>query len=347
MNKKKAPEPARTAPSRDMAPIVGHSAQRKFFRDLLVQNRFPSTLLLAGPGGVGKRRVALEIAHSLFCERGTWGGCGECRACALFEARNSTDLYQIDFAADDAGSVDEVRDLLYSLQLKNFSGKNRVIIFDNAHMMSVQATNILLKSLEEPRPNTYFILVSSSKARMLPTLLSRCQTTHFEALTADEMKKIISVDASLKPSSSDVPALSAADLDFAIQLADGSFDNFRSIATELPRAQEISKRINRIIDGDIPEATKLSTDIAKDKERIGEQFRLLTVLMREKMHHENSPAVLNRIATALQNCISAERYVLERNLSSAYLLSLIFTQLLPALPEQRGVEPLLIERVIV
>ncbi len=340
MNKRKgATAVSQKAAAPTYTPIVGHAAQRAFFKDLLRTDRFPSTLLLAGPGGIGKRRVGLEIAQSLFCEANVWGGCGKCKSCALFAAKNVADLYQIDFASADAGSVEDVRALLYSLQLKNFSGKNRVIIFDNAHLMSTPVTNILLKSLEEPRPSTYFILISSSKARMLPTLLSRCQTTHFEALSEAEMREVIKA--------SGASTLSAADQDFAVRLSDGSFDNHKSIVEELARAKEIAERLDKIIDGDIPEATRLSGELAKEKERIGDHLRLLTVMMRDKLRSETSRPALRRIATGLQNCVAAERFVLDRNLSAGYLLSLIFTQLLPALPEQRDAEPLLIEHVIV
>lgn len=340
--KKKLPAPmVNNAPPGQSHEIVGHSVQRGFFRDLHTRKRFPSTVLLAGPGGIGKRMVASEIARTLFCEQGTWGGCSECHSCSLFDASNIPDLYRVNFADDSSGSVEAVRELLYSLQLKSFGGRNRVVIFDNAHLMSVQVTNLLLKTLEEPRPDTYFILISSSKARMLPTLISRSQVTHFESLNAKEMQQIVRNQPDIIPAEID-----ASEHELIIQLSDGSFESLASLCHELPRARDISGRIDKILAGDIPEATRLAAELAKEKDRIGDILRLLTVLMRTKLHTVKLPEQLHRIAVGLHNCVSAERLVLERNLSAGYLLSLLMTQLLPKNGEA-GAEPWLIEQVVV
>lgn len=320
---------------------MGHREQRKFFHDLFTKGRFPSTLLLAGTGGIGKRLVAEEIAQTLFCEQAAWGGCQECHQCHLFNASNIADFYQLNFADDHQSSIEHVRELLYSLQLKSFAGKNRVVLFDNTHLMSVQINNLLLKTLEEPRPDTYFILVTSSKARMLPTLLSRSQVTNFESLAVDEMQRIIQNDPTIIPAE-----IAASEYKLIIQLADGSFESVASLCQELPRAREISDRIDKILEGDIPEATRLAGELAKEKDRIAEVLRLLTVLIRTKLHAAKVPTQQHRIAVGLHNCVTAERLVLERNLSANYLLSFLMTQLLPNnfLP---GIEPLLIEQVVV
>lgn len=324
------------------ADIVGHSAQRKFFKKLFEKNIFPSTLLLAGPGGVGKGMVAEEIARALFCDKTEWSGCGTCHSCTLFQAQTIPDFYTIDFAAEDSGSVEHVRELLYSLQLKSFSGKNRVVIFSNAHLMSTQVTNALLKSLEEPRPNTYFILTTSSKARLLPTLLSRCQTSHFDTLSREEMLDIIKKTPEIIPA--EIPA---KEHELLITLADGSFENLQSIAQEFSQAKDISKRLDSIIDGAVPETVKLAGELARNKEHIGDPLRLLVVLMRAKLQENYATATYRRVAVGLQNCISAERYVLERNLAANYVLSLLLTQLLPPGRGQANVEPLLLENVLV
>lgn len=339
--KKPATREAENSQTRHQVQIIGHTEQRAFFQELFRRQRLPSTLLLAGPGGVGKRLVARELAQSLFCEKGVWGGCQECHPCSLFAHSSLPDLYSIDLASDVAGSVDGMRELLYSLQLRSFGGKNRVVLIDNAHLMSVQVTNLLLKTLEEPRPDTYFIMISSSKARMLPTLLSRSQVTHFESLSHQEMLRIVQQTPDLIPA--EVPASEYA---LIVQLSDGSFENLASLCHELPRAREISGRIDRIIEGDIPEATRLAAEIAKEKDRANDMLRLLTVLMRTKLHTAKAGEQQHRIAVALHNCVSAERLVFERNLSAGYLLSLMMTQLLPK-SGRAGVEPWLIEQVVV
>jgi DNA polymerase III delta prime subunit len=319
--------------------LIGHATQRAFFNNLHSNNRLPSTLLLTGPGGVGKSLVAKEIALSLFCEKSSWGGCKTCPSCLVYMHGNTPDLYQVNFDDHTAAAIENVRELLYSLQLKSFAGKNRVVIFNNAHLMSVQVTNLLLKQLEEPRPNTFFILVSSSKARMLPTLLSRCQTTHFDALSISEIEQVLVQNPSLMPAD-----VSISDRKLLLELADGSLENLASLSQELPRAKSIEERIENILTGDTPEATKLSSELAKDKDNIERTLRLIVILLRTKLLETTDLCKKNRLAHALQNAISSERLALDRNLAPSYLFSLMMTQLLP-LP--RGAEPLLIDNVVV
>ena len=263
-DKKPSSQQASLGVSKPPSPLttVGHKTQRAFFEHLIERNRLPSTMLLAGPGGIGKRRIAQEMAQSLFCEKHLWSGCGICHSCKLFEARNTPDLYQLDFTDSEQASIERVRELLYSLQLKSFAGTQRVVIFDNAHLMSNAVTNVLLKTLEEPRPNTYFLLITSSKARMLPTLLSRSQVIHFSHLSRDEIDEILSTTPGLINTS-----ISPEQRELLIDLTDGSLEGLSAMSDDLPHAQSLSERIDVIVKGEGADVTKLASELGKDKEK--------------------------------------------------------------------------------
>jgi DNA polymerase-3 subunit delta' len=340
-DKKSTPLQASLSISKPPSPLitVGHKTQRTFFEHLIERNRLPSTILLAGPGGIGKRRIAQEMAQSLFCEKHVWAGCGTCHSCTLFKAHNTPDLYQLDFADAEQASIERVRELLYSLQLKSFAGTQRVVIFDNAHLMSNAVTNVLLKTLEEPRPNTYFLLISSSKARMLPTLLSRSQVVHFSHLNRNEIDEILNTTPSLINTS-----INSEQRELLIDLTDGSLEGLATMSDDLPLAQSLSERIDAIVKGEAADVTKLASELGKDKDKLPQTFRLLTVLLRSKIYKALDSRTKSVFAYALQNCISCERLALERNLSAHYLFTTLFAQLTP-LTEFR--EPILIENVVV
>lgn len=171
--------------------VVGHEAEiSKLFR-LKKSSRWPHAIMFVGPSGIGKKKLALAFAQSLVCEEST-EGCGVCGACLRIEKMQSESLTILE--PDPALSkpvikVEPVRDLLESLSLASI-GKSRVVIIDQAHTLNVQASNALLKTLEEPAENIFFILIANDVQQFLPTIRSRTQVMRFSALTYDQVKKV-------------------------------------------------------------------------------------------------------------------------------------------------------------
>ena len=145
----------------------------------------PHALAFAGPSGIGKKRVALAFAQALICERAD-RPCGECGPCRRVASLQSESLLMIE---PEKGTIklESTRQILEFLTLQRI-GRARVIIIDCAQAMNPQATNALLKVLEEPPPETYFILVVSELSQLLPTLRSRVQVLRFSPLTDEQMK---------------------------------------------------------------------------------------------------------------------------------------------------------------
>ncbi|MDH5765162.1 MAG: DNA polymerase III subunit delta' [Gammaproteobacteria bacterium] len=150
--------------------------------DLKQQDRLPHALLFKGMAGTGKYDFACQFARALLCKRVDSKGqaCGQCDACQLIEAGTHPDFLQL--APEEPGKaikVDEVRSLCQEMQLTSQYGGYKLVIINHADSMNINASNSLLKTLEEPTANSILILVSSSPHRLPITIRSRCQNVMF------------------------------------------------------------------------------------------------------------------------------------------------------------------------
>jgi DNA polymerase-3 subunit delta' len=174
------------APPRAAAPPVVHPWLEPLARDLMARRaRFPHGVLLTGPEGVGKRDLALVLAQSLLCEQPTPEGlaCNACASCHYVAAGQHPDLRLVEpVDVDDDGTVtptewiavDKVRALIEWAQLTSHRRVAKVAIIAPAERMNAAAANALLKTLEEPPPSTYLLLVAHQPGRLPPTIVSRC-----------------------------------------------------------------------------------------------------------------------------------------------------------------------------
>ena len=145
------------------------------------EKRLPHALLLTGPDGMGKRAFALTFAKSLLCHAAIeFKACGKCNACQLFNANTHPDLYWI--APEEEGKaikVDQIREMTEKNSLTAHLSSYKIHLITEADRMNIAASNSLLKTLEEPSPNSLIILISSSPELLSATIKSRCQTVKF------------------------------------------------------------------------------------------------------------------------------------------------------------------------
>lgn len=167
--------------------VIGHRAiWQNLLHQLQVQH-VPHAMAFAGPTGIGKRRVAWAFAQALVCEReAAVAPCGECPTCKRVENQQSESVL---FVEPQKGTIklESTQQVLQFLNLRRL-GKARAVIIDGAQSMNPQAANALLKVIEEPPEQTYFLLLVSEWSQLLPTLRSRLQMLRFSPLSEVEMK---------------------------------------------------------------------------------------------------------------------------------------------------------------
>jgi DNA polymerase-3 subunit delta' len=178
--------------------VVGHERVRSLLARSILAGRLPHALLLTGPDGVGKRTVALAAARALVCETRRGVACEECAACRRAIRGLHPDVFLVEPETATI-KIEQVRDMAREVLALPFEGRARAFVMDEAHVMTEQASNALLKSLEEPPPTSHVFLVTASPQALLPTIRSRCQTLRLGPLPAALLESYLRDRAGLTP----------------------------------------------------------------------------------------------------------------------------------------------------
>ena len=175
------------------ADIRGHDRPIGFLRDAWRAGRLAHAYFFTGPSGIGKLAIARALALGLHCEQVPFEACGECAACRTIAAGTHADVRTITGPAKDRRdiSIDQVRDLQRELGFRALSSRAKVGIVNDAELLTQQAQNALLKTLEEPTGDTVLILVGVNPASLAPTILSRCQRVTFAPLDDADVAAIV------------------------------------------------------------------------------------------------------------------------------------------------------------
>ncbi len=158
--------------------VLGNSRVKKILRLALQKNRLPNSLLFHGPGGVGKRNLALSLAKAVNCERKREDACDECPSCLAISGGRFPDVQEIK-PSGQVIKVEHVREMRQAVYMRPMVGRKRVFIISEADKMNDESSNTVLKILEEPPFFSHFILVTDQPHRILPTIKSRCQALQF------------------------------------------------------------------------------------------------------------------------------------------------------------------------
>ena len=163
--------------------VVGQKALTSTLQNAIRQNHLAHAYLFCGPRGVGKTTCARIFAKTINCLHPTaeYDACNECESCRAFNEQRSFNIHELDAASNN--SVEDIRALIAEVRIPPQIGKYSVYIIDEVHMLSAGAFNALLKTLEEPPSYAIFILATTEKHKVLPTILSRCQVYDFSRIT--------------------------------------------------------------------------------------------------------------------------------------------------------------------
>jgi len=166
--------------------VVGQSHITTTLKNAIKHNQLAHAFLFCGPRGVGKTTCARILAKTINCEHQTKDGeaCNKCQSCISFNEGTSLNIHELDAASNN--SVDDIRTLVDQVRFSPQAGKYKVYIIDEVHMLSASAFNAFLKTLEEPPPYAIFILATTEKHKILPTILSRCQIFDFKRITNND-----------------------------------------------------------------------------------------------------------------------------------------------------------------
>ncbi|MBO7645644.1 MAG: DNA polymerase III subunit gamma/tau [Prevotella sp.] len=167
--------------------VVGQSALTTTLKNAVKSGKLAHAYLFCGPRGVGKTTCARIFAKVINCINPTPSGdaCGECESCKAFDEGRSLNIFELDAASNNG--VEQIKQLMEQTRIPPQTGKYKVFIIDEVHMLSTQAFNAFLKTLEEPPQHVIFILATTEKHKILPTIISRCQIYDFERMTVQNI----------------------------------------------------------------------------------------------------------------------------------------------------------------
>lgn len=177
---------ARKYRPQNFSTVVGQEHITTTLKNAIRNNQLAHAFLFCGPRGVGKTTCARILAKTINCESISKAGeaCNKCQSCVSFNDGASLNIHELDAASNN--SVDDIRSLVEQVRFAPQAGKYKVYIIDEVHMLTSSAFNAFLKTLEEPPAYAIFILATTEKHKILPTILSRCQIFDFKRITTND-----------------------------------------------------------------------------------------------------------------------------------------------------------------
>ena len=256
------------------AQIRGQEKAIAILRNALGNDRLAHAYLFIGPEGVGKRLTALTLAKAMNCQSPPEPGdcCEKCSPCIKVNSSNHADIIAVEPGGEFI-KIDQVREMQKRLRFRPMEGGRRACIIDAADQMKAEASNALLKILEEPPRDTYLFLITARPHQLLPTILSRCQWIKFKPLSQPEIAQILGKDRGLDDEKAR----------FYASLAGGSAGQ----AVALSERVDFQKRLNWLqVFSDLPqksteEVFETCERLAKEEEEIGDLLDLWKIWVRD------------------------------------------------------------------
>jgi DNA polymerase-3 subunit gamma/tau len=226
--------------------VVGQQAITNTLKNAIRNNTLAQAFLFTGPRGVGKTTCARIMAKTINCLNPTpeMEACDQCESCISFNRSNSFNIHELDAASNN--SVDDIRNLVDQVRIPPQVGAYKIYIIDEVHMLSPAAFNAFLKTLEEPPSYAKFILATTEKQKIIPTILSRCQIFDFKRITLEDISSHLAYVASMEDVEADAEALNiiAQKADGALRDALSIFDQMVSFSGKHITYKDVIENLN-------------------------------------------------------------------------------------------------------
>lgn len=252
--------------------IVGQSPLTASMERILASGQIVHAYLFTGPAGSGKKTMSGLFAQALLCTDKNSKPCYACKPCRQFISGNHPDVFWIRRLENKTGIVvDQIRDLQAAIKVKTYQAGRRICFIDEAHLMTQQAQNAFLKTLEEPPSDTVFFLLAENTNTLLPTILSRCQIFRIGNLSAEDIIKILRRRLSVsKEDASVIAALSQGNPGKALALAED--ESFQYLRKSLIKGMSLAGSV-KILD--------LYAIFADYRDRVEDLFNILQLWIRD------------------------------------------------------------------
>ena len=258
-----------------MANVIGHKQPKMILQNALAECRVAHAYLFHGPEGVGKTTLAKAFANTLLCREGTGDACGECSICRRFAKGGLPDFFLVEPQGNNI-KIEQVRELQKTASFKPYEASRKVYLISRAETMTRDAANCLLKILEDPPPDTIFLLTTVNPYNLLPTIVSRCQLVTLGKVPQQEIEQLLSDNNRGDPETAVLLAT----------LCNGLPGKAWSMAEPdqgLKTRELVFQLYERIKKGDISELLKKAEEFEKNKEIMPEVLEQLLLWYRDQL----------------------------------------------------------------
>ncbi len=249
--------------------IIGNNQIKDTLEKSIKQNKTSHSYLFVGIEGIGKKLFAIQFAKALLC-LSEEKYCNKCKSCIEFDTNNNPDFSYIESEGNSI-KIEQIRNLQKRIQEKPIISNKKVYIINDAHLMTQEAQNCLLKTLEEPPEFATIILIGSNETAFLPTIKSRCTIMNFNKINKEELQKYLSENYNLKDISESM-----------IEIFQGSIGKAIKLKDKQEEYEQLEMLINKIEQIDLIELLNLSQVLYQSKDEIDEILEYINIILLRK-----------------------------------------------------------------